>query len=79
VAARRDRSGLLILKIRLVDSEPRESVARFAATITTTFDLVARDEAQTTASSVEEVLAIVRDFIDAFRGGSAGDGPLTNP
>jgi hypothetical protein len=79
VASRCDRCGLLILKIRLVDSEPRDSVPRFVARITTTLELGTRDEAQMTASSVEEVLAIVRDFVNAFRGGSAGDSPLTKP
>jgi hypothetical protein len=79
VASRSDRSGLLVVKIRLVESNPLETAPRFVATITTTLDLAAREEARVTASSVEEVLAIVRRWIDAFRRGSAGDKALTKP
>jgi hypothetical protein len=79
VSSRGDRSGLLILKIRLLDSEPGEAAPRFIATITTTLDLAAREEARMTATSVEEVLAIVRGWIDAFRRGAAGDDALTKP
>jgi hypothetical protein len=79
VALQYERSGLLILKVRLVESAPSDSMPRFVATITTTLDLSARDEIQMRASSVVEIVAIVREFVDTFRGGSAGDEPLTTP
>jgi hypothetical protein len=79
VVSRSDRSGLLVVKVRLLEGEREEPEPRFVATITTTLDLAAREEARITASSVEEVLAIVRQWIDAFRRGFAGDEALTKP
>jgi hypothetical protein len=73
------RSGLLIIRVRLLDGESSDTSPPFVATITTTLDLAMRQEAQTTARSVDEIVAVVRGWIDAFVAGSAGDGPLTSP
>jgi hypothetical protein len=61
-----ERSGLLILRVQLLNGERSDSTPRLAATITMTLDLARREEQQTTAGSVEEICAVVRCWIEAF-------------
>ena len=74
---RLERSGLLILKVRLAVEEPPGLAPRLAATITTTFDLSTRDEAQANVSSVDEILAIVEEWLATFVGDRKHDDALT--
>ena len=63
------RTGLLIVRVRLLEDEASDASPLFVATITTTLDLATRQETQTTARSAEEVVAVVRRWIDAFVAG----------
>jgi hypothetical protein len=56
----------MIMRVRLLAAQPSDSPPRLAATITTTLDLATRDEEYVTASSVEDVCAIVRRWIEKF-------------
>jgi hypothetical protein len=74
-----ERSGLLILRIRFLADRSQDHPL-FTATITTTLDLSRRaEETQTVAGSLEEIVAIVRRWIDAFVAGARNDDALTKP
>jgi hypothetical protein len=72
------RSGLLIIRVRLLDDSAPDGSPLLIATITTTLDLATREETRTTARSVDEIVAVVRRWIDSFVTGSANDESLTN-
>lgn len=71
-------SGLLVLKVRVLAAQPRE-LAHLVATITTTNDLRKRDESQTTATSIDDVLVRVRAWLEKFVEGNTGVEALTKP
>jgi hypothetical protein len=67
-----------VLKVRVPAAQSREP-AHLVATITMTNDLTKRDESQTAAASIDDVLVRVRAWLEKFVEGSTGDEALTKP
>jgi hypothetical protein len=76
VSRRVDRTGLLILRVRV--AEQHRGARALVATVTTTFDLAERSaEERSVVGSAGEIGVVVRRWIDDFARGAAGDDSVT--
>lgn len=65
---------MLVLRVWLED----EPEPKLRARVTRTVDLAGREEVSSTAGSAEEILSIVRAWIEEFVTAASGDAPVTD-